>query len=104
MRARARTTAAELGVRNAPPNKKKAASKRAIGSPGDEVDALAAEVLGNDDEWSSGPRPVRLAAGNAGVSPSKHTRGGRMGGGGSPPGAGGDDDEVSKFLVEEGLN
>ena len=59
-------SATELGVRNAPPPKKKA-SKRAGATKRDEDDpdgllAEASELLGDE-----APRPVRLAAGNAGV-------------------------------------
>lgn len=78
-RARARTTATELGARNAPPPKKKA-SKRHVGegsgrmrsSENHDPDELLADSLLAD--VSDGPQPVRLARGNAGQSPSKHSR------------------------------
>lgn len=112
-RARARTTATELGARNAPPPKKKA-PKRAVAhgatprAPADDEDGLLAEansLLGAVD-MDDGPRPVRLAGGNAGVSPSKHSRRGAGGHATASPraaGGGDDPDEVSKFLTEEQL-
>ena len=74
-RARARTTATELGVRQAPPPRpkmrKRPSNLTRKPSEQEEEDNLLAEmgeVLG-----ANSPQPVRLAAGNAGVSPSKYT-------------------------------
>lgn len=95
-RARARTTATQLGARSAPANKKKAsrasaASKARRAADLDDPDGLLAEAM--DAVGEEVPRPVRLASGTAGVSSSKH----RL-----AVGAGGGDD-VSKFLTEEQL-
>ena len=98
-RARARTTATELGARNAPPPKKKASKSgskaRLDVSDPDDPDGLLAEatsILGED-----APRPIRMAHGELGKSPSKRISHARS------PAVGATGDEVSKFLSDEEL-
>ena len=94
--ARARSTAAELGVRAAPAPKKKASRPKPRRDENADPDDLLAEAM--DAIGDDGPRPVRLAAGGAGESPSKAFRPhapSKLATNGA--------DEVSKFMSEEQL-